>query len=824
MMCVPHLMASRANKLVQARLESPERGVIELEHDWRARGLPPVSLAGGVSWARLERVPAHAYGFESGYFAPAEGRLMFVLDPQSHPDVDVAVTEVFLAGEFNGWAGGGKDEWRLEVTVLGGRRVLAWTGLAEACETAGGEGALFKFVTDDGRWLAVPAGAPNAVRDDGGNVNLRYDPERTGRHLFQFELDRPLNLAALPDVRWHDGEGRVTMPLLPGAFFFRLGSDLPLGALVRTGETVFRVFAPRAEVVELCLCADLESQKKPHVYVMSRRADAHGEAGVWEITLEQNLHGWFYWYQVTGRSGGCSLFNPSQRVLDPYALAAVHRNGPGIVLDRAWIGTGDRGFKTPAWHDLVIAEAHVRDLVTHAPVEMDAAERRGFSGLRRWVESEDFYLSRLGVNCVELQPVQEFDNVTTEEYHWGYMTSNYFSPESSYAVHPERASGIKELQQLVAAFHRRGIAVILDVVYNHVGEPAHLMFLDKLYYFYQDSAGNLSNWSGCGNDFRADAAMARRLIIDSCRHFIEAYGVDGFRFDLADLIGREVLVDIEVALKRTKPDVILIAEPWSFRGHIAGELRDTGWASWNDGYRNFLRDYVHGRGNRETFEYFLKGSPWHYAKWPAQTVNYVESHDDRAWLDVITENPNHDGHLTTANDRRRTHLMAAVLLSSIGIPMLSSGQDFLRSKHGVNNTYQRGDLNALDYRRILRYPGTHAYFADWIAFRRSPLGGLLRHFSRATDGFFRFFWAHDSLAGAVVYNADGSQGSERLLLAINPTLHDVIVPIGELAESDWSQVADHEHFLHGPAANRGQRVEPELFVPALGLALWVSRD
>src|SRR5690606_3232013 len=163
----------------------------------------------------------------------------------------------------------------------------------------------------------------------------------------------------------------------------------------------------------------------------------------------------------------------------------------------------------------------------------------------------------------------------------------YFSPESSYSLNPAEASGVKELQQLVAAFHRRGIAVILDVVYNHVGEPAHLMFLDKLYYFYQDATGELSNWSGCGNDFRADAAMARRLIIDSCRHFIEAYGVDGFRFDLADLIGRDVLVEIETALKRTKPDVILIAEPWSFRGHIAGELRDTGWASWNDGYRNF---------------------------------------------------------------------------------------------------------------------------------------------------------------------------------------------------------------------------------------------
>ena len=209
---------------------------------------------------------------------------------------------------------------------------------------------------------------------------------------------------------------------------------------------------------------------------------------------------------------------------------------------------------------------------------------------------------------------------------------------------------MRELQELVAAFHRRGMAVVLDVVYNHVGVPAHLMFVDRLYYFELDANGELTNWSGCGNDLRARSAMARRLIIDSCLHYIEVFGVDGFRFDLAELIGVEVLREIEVALKRVKPDVILIAEPWSFRGHIAGALRDTGWTSWNDGYRDFVRDYVRGNGAPERMEYFLRGSPWYFAKWPAQTINYTESHDDRTWIDMITENPNHDGFVPTAND------------------------------------------------------------------------------------------------------------------------------------------------------------------------------
>jgi pullulanase/glycogen debranching enzyme len=317
--------------------------------------------------------------------------------------------------------------------------------------------------------------------------------------------------------------------------------------------------------------------------------------------------------------------------------------------------------------------------------------------------------------------------------------------------------------------------------------------------------------------------MARRLIIDSLIHLVEAYGVDGFRFDLADLVGLDVLRDIERALKQVKHDIVLIAEPWSFRGHIGGELRDTGYASWNDGYRNFLREFVRGGGTREQFEYFLKGSPWHYAKWPAQTVNYTESHDDKTWIDVITENPDGNGQSPTSNDRRRTHLMAAILFASIGIPMLAAGQDMLRSKQGVNNTYQRGDLNALDYRRLYRFPGTHAYFAGWIEFRRSETGRLLRHYTRASEDFFRFVFLPDSTAAAVVYNADHSQGPQRLLFTVNPTPNDVVIPLdAEVATGRWRQLADAERF-YGPAGyGAAQPVETDLFVPALGCGLWLD--
>jgi pullulanase/glycogen debranching enzyme len=171
--------------------------------------------------------------------------------------------------------------------------------------------------------------------------------------------------------------------------------------------------------------------------------------------------------------------------------------------------------------------------------------------------------------------------------------------------------------------------------------------------------------------------------------------------------------------------------------------------------------------------------------------------------------------------------MAALLFMSLGIPMLAAGQDFLRSKRGVNNTYQRGDLNALDYRRLYRFQTTHEYFADWIAFRRSATGRLLRQWSRPSEEFFQFAHAKDSPAFAAAYNVDGSQGRERLLFAVNPTASDATIPIGDelvalAGEAGWRQLANEERFLAPRAHGVTEPVEPELFVPALGCRLWVS--
>nr|VFK38186.1 MAG: Pullulanase/glycogen debranching enzyme [Candidatus Kentron sp. SD]VFK42978.1 MAG: Pullulanase/glycogen debranching enzyme [Candidatus Kentron sp. SD] len=650
--------------------------------------------------------------------------------------------------------------------------------------------------------------------------------------------------------------------------FLNQKSHRPLGAIIEKGKTTFSLFAPRAERVTVTVFQNLD-KPKPGTHELTRMDD-----GVWEMTHARDLHGWYYYFQLYSPKDGVlegdegeaenlknddgegngsedpenrnmkaagmesdALDNEpdsrdafSARILDPYAIAAVSPSGPGIVWDKTKLtpppGHATRGekFTTPPWSDLIIVEAHVRDLLKNAPMELSEEERLGFTGLEKWARKKDSYLRSLGVNAVELQPIQEFgDHYAKEDYHWGYMPVNYFAPDSSYALRPERGSQIEEFQSLVKAFHNQGLAVLLDVVYNHVGNPNPLYFVDKEYYFHLDEKGNLTNWSGCGNDVRCDAPMARRLIIDSLVHFIECYDVDGFRFDLAHLIGIESLKEIELALRKVKPSVILIAEPWSFRGHIALELKDTGFASWNDGFREFVYKYLIGEGNQEGLHYYMGGSTKHLTARPTQTVNYVESHDDRCWIDKITENPEYRGDYPTMGDRRRTHLACAIMMSSLGIPMISAGQDGMRTKNGIDNSYRDGDVNAIDYQRIVEYAGTHDYFRKWIEFRRSKRGELFRLDATPPDSFFHYFGAeHGSSATAIQYNADKSQGSISLLFAINPHKTTMHIHIGKgLDLSRWKQIADHERFEERGIKTMCFRFEEGvLTLPPLSCGLW----
>ena len=392
------------------------------------------------------------------------------------------------------------------------------------------------------------------------------------------------------------------------------------------------------------------------------------------------------------------------------------------------------------------------------------------------------------------------------------MPVNLFSPASSYARSPAAGSQVAEFQDLVSAFHEQGFAVLLDVVLNHQGIHTPLHGIDKGYYFEMDDSQELLNWSGCGNDIRADAPMARRLLVDSLVHWVRTYDVDGFRLDLAELLGTETLAAIEEALRREKPGIHLVAEPWSFRGHIAKALRSTDYSSWNDGFREFVCGYVQGHGTSEELAYFLNGSPEHFATFPAQSVNYIESHDDRCWIDKITKNAKHDGRRPTPLDIRRTHIAIGILHTALGIPMLAGGIDFLRSKHGVGNTYQRGDLNILNYAREREFPDTVRYVRDWVRLRSSPQGRLLRRKRFPRADALQFHHGRDGAALALHLQEDG----QHLLFAINPSAKATEIPFPDGLPA-LSLLADEAAF-HEPDAPQ----TPPPMLPPRSLRLWTS--
>ncbi len=820
-------MTDKAKGQIQtAYWETERRAVVLLREDWTSRiQLPPLFIGPGHKvFENIEGAPLTEYGRMAHYYIRRD-TVTFLLDPEDEPKRELFDQPVYVAGNFNGWEKAiGNHDWILSPEAIHGKTFLTLhipRLRFRTYEEKKHKKISFKFVTQSGDWLPVSLSSPNLVYDTEGHGNYELRLKQTGKHLFYCYLSADHKHTGKEAVIWDDGRLNESHPL-PATFkLLDAKTELRLGVFIESDETVFRIFSPRATRVDVRYYQGFDSPKE------SKRLKRI-ENSVWEARVPRDLDGYLYDYRVYGRNvDGTRHFDSSMPILDPYALASVSHRGPGVIRDLAalpWPREEER-FQPPDWHDLVIMECHLADLVERSGYRDTDAPAPRYLDFVHYLRDEFCYLRTLGLNAIELQPMQQSDKREPAEYHWGYMTTNFFSPESSYAREPESGSQIEEFREVVKAAHDAGLAVIIDVVYNHVGEPAHLLFLDKYYYFELDQYHNLLNWSGCGNDFRASAPMAKRLIIDSLLHWVRLFDVDGFRFDLAELIGVQVLKDIEVALKAEKPSLILIAEPWSFRGHISDQLRETAYTSWNDGYRNFMRDYVRGNGNQDAIKYFLAGSPGSFASWPAQTVNYTESHDDRTWIDMITERPEHNGHDPLEVDCRRTHLMFATLMMSYGIPMLSQGQDFLRSKHGITNSYQMGDINALDYARLLYYTHTHGYVVGLIGFRQGPWGELLRLSAFPDDGFLQFFTADGYSSLLTLYNADKSKGSRQILFGLNPHHDTVRIEAEGIALSTFQQIADTERIApEGLGSALIPITSNAVTLPPLSCGIWVRGE
>ncbi len=583
------------------------------------------------------------------------------------------------------------------------------------------------------------------------------------------------------------------------------GNAYPLGAVWDGSGTNFAIFSEVAELVELCLFDDDG--------VEQRVALSEVDGFVWHCYLPDAGPGQRYGYRVHGpyepRLG--HRCNPAKLLLDPYgkAVDGQVRADPALYSyvfgrnDQAAINTddsapfmprnvvinpyfdwaGDQQLRTP-YHESLIYEAHVRGLTLRHPGVPE--ELRGsYAGLASPAVIE--HLKRIGVTAIELMPVHQsvpepflVDRGLTN--YWGYNTIGFFAPHNGYASAAAPHGQVAEFKSMVKSLHQAGIEVILDVVYNHTAESGGLgptlsfRGIDNAAYYRlaDDDPSEYLDYTGCGNSLNVRHPHSLQLIMDSLRYWIDEMHVDGFRFDLASALARE-LHDVDKLsaffdLVQQDPlvsQVKLIAEPWDVGegGYQVGKFPPL-WTEWNGKYRDTVRDYWRGEPDQlPELASRLTGSSDLYetsARRPVASVNFVTCHDGFTLTDLVsfdhkhndangeqnrdgsddnrswncgTEGPSDDRQVVALRDRQIRNFLVTLFLSQ-GIPMLLAGDELGRTQGGNNNSYcQDTELSWVDWDAADKHSDLIDFVATLSALRREhPIFRRRRFFSGLTGG------------------------------------------------------------------------------------------
>jgi pullulanase len=505
--------------------------------------------------------------------------------------------------------------------------------------------------------------------------------------------------------------------------------------------TTFQLFAPAtAKRVVVRIYNDGMGGKPIKTVKMKRTKQAE----VWQAEIKGNLLGKFYTFDMG--KGEC-----------PGVFAkAVGVNGQrGAIVNLVktdpedWCCDAHPVIKSPA--DLVVYEMHHRDF---SIARKDAKYPGKFLALTEpWAID---HLKALGVNAIHILPSYDYGSVdetrlNTPQYNWGYDPVNYNVPEGGYSTNPyDPTCRIREFKQMVQALHKAGIAIILDVVYNHTYDIDHSNF-QRTYpdYYYRKVDGKYSNGSGCGNETASDQPMMRKFMIESVKHWINEYHIDGFRFDLMGCHDIETMNEIRKAVDAIDPTIFIYGEGWS-AGQCALPTEQLGVkaniakmpriAAFSDEIRDALRGpfdddtkggFLAGVPDcEESLKFGIAGAIAHpqvdmskvnYSKtpWatePTQMMSYVSCHDDMCLVDRLKSSiPG-----ISDDELIRLDLLAqTAVFTSQGVPFMLSGEELLRSKKGVHNSFESPDsINQLDWQNLQRYPQVFKFYQDLIALRK----------------------------------------------------------------------------------------------------------
>ena len=549
------------------------------------------------------------------------------------------------------------------------------------------------------------------------------------------------------------------------------GRPYPMGTTAYDNGVRFTIFSRHARRVWVALFRAVEDREP--VWECEFDAQKHRTGDVWSIFVQGiSGEGTLYLYRMDGpwspRKG--HHFNPTVYLLDPYAKAFtgdIHNGTMKCVAvhDRMeW--QDDVRPHIPA-HDLVVYEAHVRGMTRHR--SSDVAHPGTYRGLIERIP----YLKDLGINAVELLPVHEMgENLLGRcsisggelKNYWGYSTIGFFAPTGRYASSAAGFEHLDEFREMVNALHDAGIEVILDVVFNHTSEGNErgptLSFrgVDNAIYYLLDEDGAYLNYSGCGNTLNCGHPLVRDFILDCLRYWVAVMHIDGFRFDLASILGRDLNGNIHedapllarIAEDPVLRDVKLIAEAWDAGGaYQVGSFGGERWAEWNGQYRDDVRRFWRGDpGMRGRMATRLTGSADLYAhsdRTALHSINFITCHDGFTLRDLVSYNRKHneingddntdglddnvswncgvegetDDPEVNALRMRMQKNFLATLFVSLGVPMLLAGDELGRSQRGNNNAYcQDNEISWIDWSLLKKNAELHRFCRGMIAFRR----------------------------------------------------------------------------------------------------------
>lgn len=566
-------------------------------------------------------------------------------------------------------------------------------------------------------------------------------------------------------------------------------------------KTVFRLNSPYKTTLRIY--KDGEGGKPMKTVKMKSKGD-----GVWEAVVKGNLNGLFYTFD-TGNGECPGLF-----------AKAVGVNGNrGAVVNmpstdpEGWNEDSRPALASPA--DLVIYELHHRDF------SIDPSSGLGNKG--KFLALTDpkaiEYLKRLGVNAIHILPSFDYASVDetrldTPQYNWGYDPKNYNVPEGSYSTDPYSPTvRIKEFKQMVQALHRAGIRVILDVVYNHTFDIKNSNFqrVNPDYYYRKTADGKYSDGSGCGNETASEKALMREYMLESVKYWVNEYHIDGFRFDLMGVHDIVTMNDIRAAVDQIDPSIYIYGEGWSAGscayptdklamkantrqlngiGAFCDDMRDALRGPFSDDHKG---GFLAGMPDmEESLKFGIVGAISHpqidmkrvnYSKeaWtnsPTQMVSYVSCHDDLCLTDRLRSSiPG-----ITEDELIRLDLLAqTAVLTSQGVPFILCGEEMLRDKKGIHNSFKSPDsINHLDWNNLKRYPQVFDYYSGLIALRKSHPAFRLAN----ADLVRKHLSFLDAPKGVVAFSLNDNAGGDSwrdiiVILNANKQPTDINVPEGE---------------------------------------------